>query len=190
MTRVHVVDDHPVVRQGVALVLADHPHLELTGSSSNAAQALVKVVREQPDVILLDVRLQGSNVVTVVRSLRRASSDSRILLFTADPAHPMIPAALAAGAAAVVSKDVSPTDLRDILVEKSSAASRPPVRLLTPRQQEVLELIAQGLTNAEVADHLGLASETVKDYWQQVRQRLGARNRAEAITVAHQRGLL
>ncbi|HKU10167.1 MAG TPA: response regulator transcription factor, partial [Sinomonas sp.] len=159
-TTVHVVDDHPVVRQGVAIVLEGDAELVLLGSSATSAEAVAAVKREPPAVVLLDVRLADADVVTTVGALLEACPSTRIVLFTADPDHPLVPAALRAGALAVVPKDVPPSVLRRVIRDAAGGRLRdrvPPASepLLTARQQQVLENVARGMTNTEVAVLLG-----------------------------------
>lgn len=190
----YVVDDHPVVQAGIDNVFVDDDEFVLLGAAETLATAVVAVGLKQPDVILLDVRLGGTDVTDAVRGLLRAAPSARIVLFTADPQHPRIPSARRAGAVATVPKDVPPAQLRKLVREAHAGRlggepeqDRP---LLTSRQLDVLVRVANGLTNHEIAVDLHLSPTTVKTYWQEALQRLGARNRADAISVAHRRGLL
>jgi len=194
VTRVVVVDDHPVVSQGVAFVLEDDPGLHFVGGAASAAAAVRLARQEQPDVVLLDVRLPDQGVVATVQDIRRVAPQTTVLLFTADPAHPHLAAARTAGAVAVLAKDTAPDALRQALHD--AAAGRTPhsaaaaAALLTARQHDVLVRVATGMTNVEIAQQLHLQPTTVKTYWQETMQRLSVRNRAEAIAAAYQRGLL
>ena len=194
MTTVLVVDDHPVVAQGVAFVLEGDPDLTFAGAAVTAGEAVALAQRTDPDVVLLDVRLPDRDVVAAVRDLRRAAPRAAILLFTADPSHPHIHDARTAGALAVLAKDTPPTALRRALHEaaagRAPASARGPAALLTARQHDVLLRVATGMTNAEIAHELRLQPTTVKAYWQETMQRLNVRNRAEAIAAAYRRGLL
>lgn len=195
MIRVHVIDDHPVVRQGVGVLFEGDGDIAVEGGSSTATEGIARVAASQPDVVLLDVRLTGADVVSTVRQLRDHAPGTWVVLFTADPDHPSIPAARRAGAIATVSKDVSPGALRGIVRDAAAGrlvASPVPAEteVLTPRQRQVLALVAVGMTNGEIAAELRLRPETVKDYWKLTMQRLGVRNRAEAIAHAYRSGLL
>lgn len=194
MTRVFVVDDHPVVAQGVSWALDDEPDLEFVGAARTLSEALGAIAKARPDVLLLDVRLPDTDVVSAVRDLSAAASWAHIVLFTADPSHPQVRAARAAGALTTVAKDTLPTRLRAII--RAVAAGEPlgedhaAEAVLTPRQHDVLARVATGMTTTEIATDLGLQATTVKAYWQEAMQRLGVRNRAEAIASAYRRGLL
>ena len=193
MIGVFVVDDHPIVAQGVEMTLEDEPDLRFVGSASTLAEAITLLPGLRPRIILLDVRLPDADVETAVRAIRRRAETAHVVLFTADPTHPHIRRARAAGAVATVPKDTSPTRLREII--RNAAAGRalaiePDGGVLTPRQHDVLSRVAVGMTNAEIAHELGLKPTTVKAYWQGTMQRLDVRNRAEAIAAAYRRGLL
>lgn len=194
MTRVVVVDDHPVVAQGVAFVLEDDRDLSFVGAARSAGEAVGLVQRTHPDVVLLDVRLPDRGVVATVQQIRRSAPAAAILLFTAHPSHPDLGQARAAGALAVLAKDTAPHDLRRALHEaasgKAPSSAAGPAAVLTARQQDVLVRVATGMTTVEIATELRLQPTTVKAYWQETMQRLNVRNRAEAIAVAYRRGLL
>lgn len=193
MIGIFVIDDHPIVAQGVTAVLAEAADLVFVGSAATLAEGLTAVATSGPDVVLLDVRLPDTDPVTAVEALRRALPQARIVLFTADPTHPHIRGARAAGAVATVAKDAGPESLRAVLRQVVAGV---PTRddaepgLLTPRQHDVLTRVAMGMTGTEIAAELKLRPTTVKAYWQETMQRLGVRNRAEAIAAAYHRGLL
>lgn len=194
MTRVVVVDDHPVGAQGVAFVLEDDQDLSFVGAARSAGEAVGLVQRTHPDVVLLDVRLPDRGVVATVRDLRRSAPEAAILLFTADPSHPHVGQARAAGALAVLAKDTAPPALRralrDAACGKAPSSAEGPAALLTARQHDVLVRVATGMTTVEIATELRLQPTTVKAYWQETMQRLNVRNRAQAIAAAYRRGLL
>ena len=157
-------------------------------------EAVAAVHGRKPDVILLDVRLGDTDVTSAVTALGAAAPQARIVLFTADPHNPQIPHARRAGAVTTVPKDTAPATLRAVVRAAHQGTLRddaPPGRaLLTPRQREVLACVASGMTNSEIGEELGLRPTTVKAYWQEILQRIGARNRADAIATAYRLGLL
>ncbi|ODU07464.1 MAG: DNA-binding response regulator [Pseudonocardia sp. SCN 72-86] len=194
--RVAIVDDHPVVRDGVATQLAGHSGITVVGHAADAAEAVRLCDRERPDVVLLDVRLPDALAADVVPRLRAVAPGTRVLLFTAFPEHAAVGPSLAAGACGLLVKDASGTALRDALREvfrtgtyRGSPAG-PAAAPVTPREYDVLRLVASGHTNGEIGDELGLSLNTVKSYLQNVMHKLDARNRAQVITNARTHGLL
>lgn len=131
--------------------------------------------------------------MSAVDELIRLGS-ATVVLFTADASHPQVPTAMRHGAVTTITKDTPPAEMRSIIRAAANgealAPGRPEQRILTDRQLEVLRLVSAGMTNGEIADELGLAVTTVKAYWQETMQRLGVRNRAEAIVAGYRAGLL
>lgn len=208
--RVMVVDDHPVVRDGVALLLRGEPALVVVGSAESGRSALERAPGLRPDLVLLDLRLPDMLAPEVVTGLRGVVPAARVVVFTAHGDHHGVQAALDAGAQGALLKDAAATDLvaalRRVLrgehvsdprmvprgVEGGEAANRAALARsgLTRREYEVLRLAAQGRTNPEIAETTGLARNTVKTYLQSALHKLGARNRVEAIGKASEAGLL
>ncbi|TNC27780.1 response regulator [Amycolatopsis alkalitolerans] len=200
-----VVDDHPVVRDGVTLLLRAEPALELAGSAESGRVAIARVAQLRPDLILLDLRLPDMLAPEVIAELRQVHPAGRIVVFTAHGDHQGLLAALDAGAHGCLLKDVAGTDLVSALrrvlrgervvdprilpdqAQRSHALARSG---LTRREYEVLRLAAQGQTNPEIAEAMGLTRNTVKTYLQSALHKLGARNRVEAIGKAGEAGLL
>lgn len=195
-----VVDDHPVVRDGVASQLGVSSRLRVVGFAESGSSALSAVARLAPDVILLDLRLGDMLASELVVDLLRVSPTSRILLFTAYPEHAAVAAAVAAGAHGVLVKDVARGNLVGAVlavaagegVGSQSGGTDAPGALgvLTAREYDVLRRAAMGQSNPEIADALFVSRNTVKSYMQNVLQKLGARNRVEAIARARDLGLL
>ena len=203
--RVMVVDDHPVVRDGVTLLLRSDPSLVLVGSAESGRTAIQRVAELKPDLILLDLRLPDMLAPEVITALRQEYASARIVVFTAHGDHQGVLAALDAGANGCLLKDVAGTDLvsalRKVLrgervvdpriIPDSGTRSDALARSgLTRREYEVLRLAAQGQTNPEIAESTGLTRNTVKTYLQSALHKLGARNRVEAIGKASEAGLL
>ncbi|WP_210583324.1 response regulator transcription factor [Streptomyces sp. GESEQ-35] len=200
-----VVDDHPVVRDGVTLLLRSDPSLVFVGSAESGRAAIERTMELRPDLVLLDLRLPDMLAPEVVTRLRQVHPAGKIVVFTAHADHGGVVAAIEAGADGGLLKDVAGTDLVSALrrvlhgervvdprifqdtSQRSDALARSG---LTRREYEVLRFAAQGKTNPEIADATGLTRNTVKTYLQSALHKLGARNRVEAIRKASEAGLL
>lgn len=203
--RVMVVDDHPVVRDGVTLLLRGEPALVVVGAAESGRAALERAPGLRPDLVLLDLRLPDMLAPEVVPGLLALLPAARIVVFTAHGDHQGVQAALHAGAHGALLKDAAATDLvaalrrvlrgervTDPRIVPPAAGTRAALARsgLTRREYEVLRLAAQGRTNPEIAETTGLARNTVKTYLQSALHKLGARNRVEAIGKASEAGLL
>lgn len=199
-----VVDDHPVVCDGVRLLLGREAGFAVVATATTADAAVVEVGRVLPDVVLLDLRLPDSSPPQVVRSLRAAWPSARIVLFTAHPDSALLPATLAEGVDGCLLKDAGmgdlATSLRQVVEGEvvldprlgplAGTGDRRGGHPLTRREHDVVELVAQGLTNPEIAEKLHLTRNTVKGYLQSAMLKLGAANRVEVISRAHDAGLV
>jgi DNA-binding NarL/FixJ family response regulator len=193
--RVLVVDDHDVVHWGFRVLLGEQPWVQRCLSARNGAEALELLPTLRPDVALVDLFLAGESGADVCASIRRASPDTRVLLISGSGR--MSPAAArAAGASGFVSKDWEAKDVaravRLVGMGQTMFAptSEQPAPLLSEREREVLDLIAAGSTNREIASTLYLSPHTVKEHTSVLYRKLGARNRAEAVQRAQRIGLL
>jgi DNA-binding NarL/FixJ family response regulator len=205
-----VVDDHPIVLDGVRHLVDSTSWISLSGYARTGREAVTLAEQTQPDVVLLDLRLPDMLGPEVIHGIHRGAPAARVVLFTAYPDHAAVEPALAAGAHAVVLKDVDRADLVDII--RRVAAGEPfgsgPGAIasagehnqqltdklrrfaLTRREYDILRRISMGETNPEIADALGLTRNTVKTYVQSALNKLGARNRIEALNRLHELGLL
>ncbi|MGH9024426.1 MAG: LuxR C-terminal-related transcriptional regulator [Acidimicrobiia bacterium] len=204
--RLLVVDPHPVVRNGVRMLASrSGGAVELVGEAGSAHRAVDAVRQLRPDLVLLGLRLPDMAAPEAVELLRRAVPTLRILLFADHVGEAVLPAALAAGVQGCVCKDVEEPQLLDAVLRVSQgvrvvdhrlsadpAGGRPKHSAagLTRREYEVVRHVARGARNAEIASALGLTPNTVKTYLQSALQKLGARNRVEAIARAGEAGLL
>ena len=193
--RVLVVDDHDVVHWGFRLLLGEQPWVERCLAARTGDEALRLLPTLRPDVALVDLFLAGESGADVCDSIRKASPSTRVLLISG--AGRMSPAAArAAGASGFVSKD---WDAREVaravrMVGVGMTVFEPtaeqPAPMLSEREREVLDLIAAGSTNREIAEQLFLSPHTVKEHTSAVYRKLQARNRAEAVQRAQRIGLL
>jgi two-component system response regulator DesR len=193
--RVLVVDDHDVVHWGFRVLLGEQPWVERCLAARTGDEALRLLPSLRPDVALVDLFLAGESGADVCDSIRKASPATRVLLISG--AGRMSPAAArAAGASGFVSKD---WDAREVaravrMVGSGMTVFEPtaeqPAPMLSEREREVLDLIAAGSTNREIAEQLFLSPHTVKEHTSAVYRKLQARNRAEAVQRAQRIGLL
>jgi two-component system, NarL family, response regulator DevR len=202
-TSVCIVDDHEVVRQGIRWVLEATGDFEVVGEASNAREGLAVVMRTEPDVAIIDARLPGADGIRLVRSIRSRNPNILCLILTSFPGHEALYEAVLAGASGFVTKDVAATTLIEAirrvgaggsvldwnLVPGEEFVARPSpdaadiVADLTPQERRILELIAEGRTNQEIADALFLAEKTVRNYVSNLLGKLGTRNRTQAATL-------
>jgi two-component system nitrate/nitrite response regulator NarL len=205
LVRVLVADDHPIVLDGVTLALQNTSWLRVAGYARNGREAVAAIDSLRPDVVLLDLRLPDMLGPEAIQAMRRQSPDLKIILFTAYPEHAALDAAVAAGVDGVVVKDTEREILIDVIrrvvsgesvvqVDKTEGSALVSRRLrehgLTRREYDILRHVAMGETNPEIAAALGLTRNTVKTYLQRALEKLGARNRVEALARANQLGIL
>ncbi len=206
VVRLLVVDDHPVVCDGVSLLLSRDASVEVVGSAERGRDAVTEAARLQPDVVLLDLRLPDTDPPRLVTQLLAAAPGCRVLLFTAHADSVAVQSCLEAGAGGCLLKDVGTEELISGLHAVAAGdrivdprfGRRPDLGLrerldalsMTRREFEVVRLLATGMSNPEIAEELGLTRNTVKTYVQCALQKLGARNRVEAIGKAHEARLL
>ncbi len=201
-----VADDHPVVRDGLVAILSTQPDFAVVGEAGDGAAALAQVADLAPDVLLLDLEMPGLDGVAVLQELRRLGASVRTLVFTAFDTDERILGAVRAGAAGYLLKGV-PRDelfsavrvlhaggstLQPLIASKLMRQVQAPAATiaLTERETEVLGLIAQGLPNKLIAAQLGISQRTAKFHVSAILEKLGARNRTEAVTLARGHGLL
>ncbi|HUE27911.1 MAG TPA: response regulator transcription factor [Solirubrobacteraceae bacterium] len=193
--RVLVVDDHDVVHWGFRVLLTEQPWVERCLAARTSTEALELTRSFEPDVALVDLFLAGESGAELSRAIRAASARTRVLLISG-AGRMSTAAARAAGASGFISKDSPAGDVvaavRTVGYGMTTFApkSDQPEPLLSEREREVLDLIAAGSTNKEIADDLFLSPHTVKEHTSALYRKLGARNRAEAVQRAQRIGLL
>jgi DNA-binding NarL/FixJ family response regulator len=190
--RILLVDDHALLRTGVANIINQEPDLHVVAEAENGVEALSAYERHQPDVTLLDLRMPVMEGVEVVRQIRERDPRARVIILTTYDTDDEISRALKAGAKAYVLKDISADDLvgciRDVLAGKlAEGVTRVQ---LTPREMATLRLLADGKANKEIANELDISERTVKTHLAHLFEKLGVTSRTEAIKVATRRGLV
>jgi DNA-binding NarL/FixJ family response regulator len=206
--RVVVVDDQEVVRAGFAALLDTQPDITVVGTAADGAEAIAVCREREPDVVVMDVRMPVMDGIEATRRL----AGPRVLMLTTFDLDEYVYGALAAGASGFLLKDVpaerlfdalrviaageallAPSITRRLIAEFARQRPRPrpdSLRELTPRETEVLGLIAEGLSNAEIAQRLVVSDETVKTHVSRVLMKLDLRDRTQAVVVAYESGLV
>jgi DNA-binding NarL/FixJ family response regulator len=205
--RIMVADDHPVLREGLVAILGTQPDFDVVGEAADGSETVRLAKTLHPDVILLDLEMPGTNGVAALEGLRDAGSGARAIVFTAYDTDERILGALRAGARGYLLKGASRKEIFDAIRTVHAGGSllepgvtnrlldhvregREPPEPLTPRELEVLGLIAQGLHNSEIAGRLFVTERTVKFHVSSILAKLGADNRTEAVALAARRGLI
>jgi len=205
--RVLVVDDHPIVRQGLVSVLGDEEDLEVVGEARSGREAVALAPRLQPDVVLLDLEMADVDGIEAIPQLLAARPGLEVLVFTAYDTDERVLGAVRAGARGYLLKGASADEiargirtvhgggsyLEPRVASKLLAEVTSPHRqasALTDREREVLRLVAEGLPTKQIALSLSISERTVKFHVNSIFHKLGADNRAQAVALAAQRGLL
>jgi DNA-binding NarL/FixJ family response regulator len=206
--RIVVADDHPVVRDGLIAILSTQSDFAVVGSAADGADVVHQVETLQPDVLLLDLEMPELDGVEVLNRLREHASSTRVIVFTAFDTDDRILAAVRAGAHGYLLKGAPREEIfRAVRVVHAGGSLLEPLiaskllrqlerpaafeaPILTPRERDVLRLLARGLQNKEIALELGISSRTVKFHTGALFRKLGAGNRTEAVAMAAQHGLI
>jgi DNA-binding NarL/FixJ family response regulator len=202
LIRLLVVDDHPVLREGLAALIASQPDMKLVAEAATAKDGVDLFKVHRPDVTIMDIRLPDMNGVAAITAIREHSPNARVIVLTTYLGDVLADRALKAGAYAFLLKATLRTDLLDTIRAVNRGQKRVPVEVasemaehsgddtLTPREIEVLELVAAGNSNKIVADRLEIAEDTVKSHIRSILDKLGANDRTHAVTIALRRGFL
>jgi two-component system nitrate/nitrite response regulator NarL len=206
--RVFVADDHPMYREGLVRSIDDRPELELVGVSGDGRDALPAIRELRPDVALLDVRMPGLSGTDILNAITRERLPTRVVFLSAYVESELVYRSIAMGAAAYLSKEADRSQIFDAVaavargetvlspevqgglaaqIQLRETVSRP---VLSPREQEILRLIADGGSAPEIARRLHLSPSTVKTHLQSLYEKLGVSDRAAAVAAAMRAGLL
>jgi DNA-binding NarL/FixJ family response regulator len=211
--RVLIADDQALVRSGFRMILEARDDLEVVGEAATGSEAVELAARLDPDVILMDVRMPDLDGVEATRQLTASESRARVLILTTFDLDEYVYEAIRAGASGFLLKDVQPAQLVEAvrvvadgegllaptvtrrLLERFASElpdEKPPVSLeaLTPRELEILRLVASGLSNAEIAERLVVTEATVKTHVSAVLRKLALRDRVQAVVLAYDTGLV
>jgi two-component system NarL family response regulator len=197
-----LVDDHALLRTGVANIINQESDLHVVAEAGNGLEAIEAYEKHHPDVTLLDLRMPVMEGVEAVRQIRTRDPNARVIVLTTYDTDDEISRALKAGAKAYVLKDIAADDLvnciRNVLAGKTYIAPAAAAKLaegvtrvqLTPREMASLKLLADGKANKEIANELDISERTVKTHLAHLFEKLGVTSRTEAIKVANRRGLV
>jgi DNA-binding NarL/FixJ family response regulator len=206
--RILIADDHPVVRDGLVAILSTQPDFEVAAVAEDGQQAVELATTLRPDVILLDLEMPRLDGAAAIRQMRAADPGVRVIVFTAFDTDERILTAVQAGAQGYLLKGAPRQELfktvrvvhtggsllqpvvASKLLRQVSREAEASVESLTPRELEVLQLMAQGLQNKEIAAQLVISERTVKFHVSAILGKLGAGNRTEAVTMAVQQGVI
>lgn len=205
MISVLIVDDHPIVRDGLRGMFSADPRFEVLGEAADGAEAVVAAERLRPDVILMDLRMPGADGIFATRELARRGVTSRVLVLTTYDTDSDVLPAMEAGATGYLLKDAPLEDLfraveaaaqgqailaPTVATRLMGQVRKPAFEALSHREIEVLDLIAQGSTNREAAERLFISEATVKSHLIHAYVKLGVNDRAAAVATAFSRGYL
>lgn len=200
--RVFSVDDHHLLREGIATLIRNQPDMVLVGEASNGSEAIEGFRKHQPDVVLMDVRLPDMTGIEAMITIRKEFAEARIIMLTTSEGDVEIHRALEAGARSYMLKTMPPKDLVETIRQVHGGRKRIPSEIaahlaehysdetLTVREIEVLKQIGGGNRNRDIADHLFISEETVKVHIKHIMEKLGASDRTQAVAIALRRGVI
>jgi DNA-binding NarL/FixJ family response regulator len=200
--RVFSVDDHPLLREGIAAIINNQPDMLMVAQAANAQDAVEQFRKHKPDVTLMDLRLPDKNGIETMIAIRTEFQDARIIMLTTFEGDVEIKRALEAGARGYMLKSMPPKDLVEVIRQVHAGKKRVPPQLaaqlaehmsdeaLTEREVEVLGQIAGGNRNRDIADRLFITEETVKVHIKHIMEKLGASDRTQAVAIGIRRGII
>jgi len=200
--RVFSVDDHPLLREGIAALVNSQPDMDLVGQAATGAEAIQLFKEQIPDVTLLDLRLPDISGIDVLIAIRTQFPEARIIMLTTFEGDVEIQRALQAGARGYLLKNMPPSELLEVIRLVHSGKKRIPPEIasqllehmsdegLTDREIEVLKEVAGGNRNREIAERLFISEETVKVHIKHIMEKLGASDRTQAVSIGLRRGII
>jgi DNA-binding NarL/FixJ family response regulator len=200
--RILIVDDHPLFLEGIAVVVANQADMQLVGRASTGRQAIEEYRRATPDVTLMDLRLPDMSGIAAVTAIRREFPDARVVMLTTFEGDVEIQRALAAGVRAYLLKSAPLEELIDAIHKVSAGRKHLPPQVaenlaehfsgdgLSEREVEVLRRMAEGDRNRDIGERLSISEETVKVHVRHIMDKLGAKDRTQAVAIGIRRGVI
>lgn len=200
--RVFSVDDHPLLREGIAAIINNQPDMLLMGQAATGREAIQEYRKHRPEVTLMDLRLPDMSGIDVLIAIRNEFSDARVIMLTTFEGDVEIQRAMEAGARGYVLKNMPPRDLVDVIRQVHAGKKRVPPEVasklaehlsdepLTSREVDVLRHLAGGNRNRDIAELLFISEETVKVHVKHLMDKLGASDRTQAVAIAVRRGII
>jgi DNA-binding NarL/FixJ family response regulator len=200
--RIFSVDDHPLLNEGIAAIISNQPDMQLVGQASSGSDAIQQFRQFQPDVTLMDLRLPDMSGIDTMIAIRTEFPEARIIILTTFEGDIDIQRAMEAGARGYLLKSMPPGDLVAVIRQVHAGKKRIPPEVaahlaehlgeedLTQREVEVLRLVAAGNRNRDIAERLFISEETVKVHIRHIMEKLGAKDRTQAVAIALRRGMI
>jgi DNA-binding NarL/FixJ family response regulator len=200
--RILSVDDHPLLREGIAAIINNQPDMEMVAQAATGSEAIQMFRQHQPDVTLMDLRLPDMSGIDALIAIRTDFPEARIIMLTTFEGDVDIRRSLEAGARGYMLKNMPPKDLVEVIRQVQAGKKRIPAEVaahlaehlgdeaLTPREVEVLRRLASGNRNRDIAEQLFISEETVKVHIKHIMEKLGASDRTQAVAIAVRRGII